>query len=309
MGHPLRNFQPDCVQGDLFRSAVAAHYSQLAEWMNQQSWYKDNQAVRSILSLLDFRPRRILELCCGSGSTLKALGQAFPKAEVVGVDISERMVRMASAKLSNRKAAHVTLGDWIYNLPPRFRLHPFDTVVVKNALHLLDELPERLQALRPFIHRGTALIVVETVSPTVAANRFVRDLFQYVDRSDLKQSFFTAHTLGAMLEEGGWIRDHDEAIYIMQHIDVQEWLRKKCSGRESFLAAKRVLEFASGVEPLHRAMHFDSDPGVMPDRMLRLQYIARHRPVIRTAAAQLHLRLIEAVDQRGNARPDRSRRA
>ncbi len=43
-------------------------------------------------------PRRILDLGCGTGSTTILLKQAFPQAEVIGVDLSPYMLFMASEK-------------------------------------------------------------------------------------------------------------------------------------------------------------------------------------------------------------------
>jgi trans-aconitate 2-methyltransferase len=44
-------------------------------------------------------PRRILDLGCGSGLSTLALSQAFPKAEIVGVDLSPDMLKAAAKRL------------------------------------------------------------------------------------------------------------------------------------------------------------------------------------------------------------------
>lgn len=44
------------------------------------------------------RPRRILDLGCGTGSTTLLLKQAFPQAEVVGIDLSPYMLVVADDK-------------------------------------------------------------------------------------------------------------------------------------------------------------------------------------------------------------------
>lgn len=44
------------------------------------------------------RPRRILDLGCGTGSTTLLLKQAFPQAEVIGIDLSPYMLVVANDK-------------------------------------------------------------------------------------------------------------------------------------------------------------------------------------------------------------------
>lgn len=53
-------------------------------------WLKDNRP--------DFRPRRILDVGCGPGFTTVAWKQAFPDAEVFGVDVGAPQVRYGHAR-------------------------------------------------------------------------------------------------------------------------------------------------------------------------------------------------------------------
>ncbi len=47
------------------------------------------------LSLIKIQPDRVLDAGCGEGDDLKMLGQTFPAAELLGVDISPPMLRQA----------------------------------------------------------------------------------------------------------------------------------------------------------------------------------------------------------------------
>jgi len=53
---------------------------------------------QSLIDKVQSQPRRILDLGCGTGSTTLMLKQAFPQAEVIGIDLSPYMLFMADRK-------------------------------------------------------------------------------------------------------------------------------------------------------------------------------------------------------------------
>ncbi|MBW4626833.1 MAG: methyltransferase domain-containing protein [Brasilonema octagenarum HA4186-MV1] len=53
---------------------------------------------QAIIDSIKVQPRRILDLGCGTGSTTLMLKQAFPQAEVIGLDLSPYMLVRASHK-------------------------------------------------------------------------------------------------------------------------------------------------------------------------------------------------------------------
>jgi ubiquinone/menaquinone biosynthesis C-methylase UbiE len=60
------------------------------------------------------RPRRVLELACGSGRVTFTLAVALPKAEIVGVDSSIEMLAPATPC----SASPVSLGPLRHNASP-----------------------------------------------------------------------------------------------------------------------------------------------------------------------------------------------
>lgn len=64
-------------------------------------------ALAAALERLESEPRRILDLGTGTGAAALWLARRFPAAEVVGIDISERMVEAARAKLPEELAGRV----------------------------------------------------------------------------------------------------------------------------------------------------------------------------------------------------------
>lgn len=61
---------------------------------------------QGVIEHIQGRPRRILDLACGTGSTTLLLKQAFPQAEVIGIDLSPHMLVVADQKA---QAAHLEI--------------------------------------------------------------------------------------------------------------------------------------------------------------------------------------------------------
>jgi trans-aconitate 2-methyltransferase len=54
---------------------------------------------RELIARIPIAPKRIVDLGCGSGLSTVALREAFPKAEIVGVDLSPDMLAAAAKRL------------------------------------------------------------------------------------------------------------------------------------------------------------------------------------------------------------------
>ena len=88
--------------------------------------------VEAALSLSP-SPRRILDLCTGSGALAIALAKVFPKAEVVASDVSDQALKIARINAENNTvASRITLlkGDLLEPLKnDRFSRMRFDLIV------------------------------------------------------------------------------------------------------------------------------------------------------------------------------------
>lgn len=113
------------------------------------------------IALLDLRgtPRRILDVATGTGFVARRLKRQYPHADVLGVDLSRQMVKIARADAAKEgldltfavgDAAGLDLDDAC-----------FDLVICQNAPPFCDEL---IRVLRP---RGTALVVYSFGGPWV----------------------------------------------------------------------------------------------------------------------------------------------
>ena len=82
------------------------------------------------------RPRRILEVGCGTGKNLTELARFFPHAEIVGLDLSAEMLSKARRKIEIY-GPRVSLLHREYNAPISGG-DPFDLIVFSYCLTMIN---------------------------------------------------------------------------------------------------------------------------------------------------------------------------
>lgn len=89
------------------------------------------------------KPLRILDLGCGCGDESFLLAQLFPRAEIVGLDISEPNIAHARQELEQRRlhAVSFVCGDYASIDFPR---ESFDLIVADGVLHLIPGCREQV---------------------------------------------------------------------------------------------------------------------------------------------------------------------
>jgi ubiquinone/menaquinone biosynthesis C-methylase UbiE len=120
----------------LFRGPLRAQFDRLAPVWDEM---RDSQAfapVEAALERLPTPPQRALDLGTGTGSVARIVAARFPEAQVIGVDISERMIEQARRRTDS---PHVTyqVAD-AERLP--FEDGAFDLVTLGNMIPFFDEL-------------------------------------------------------------------------------------------------------------------------------------------------------------------------
>ncbi len=83
------------VKGGYFNSGAAVTYDAVTQYVlpPNETWVR-----QALIDAIKVQPRRILDLGCGTGSTTLMLKQAFPNAEVIGLDLSPYMLVRAEHK-------------------------------------------------------------------------------------------------------------------------------------------------------------------------------------------------------------------
>lgn len=111
-------------------------------------------------ALRSHRPRRVLDLGCGTGLLSQRLREEMPRLEVVGCDYSRGMLREARARAPR---AAWTQGDAL-RLP--FGDASFDAVVSTEAFHWFPDQSAALEEVYRVLVPGGRLFVA-LVNPTV----------------------------------------------------------------------------------------------------------------------------------------------
>ncbi len=83
------------IERGYLNSGAAVSYDPITQYAlpPNETWVR-----QSLIDAIGGQPRRILDLGCGTGSTTLMLKQAFPQAEVIGLDLSPYMLVMADYK-------------------------------------------------------------------------------------------------------------------------------------------------------------------------------------------------------------------
>lgn len=83
------------IEGGYLNGSAATSYDPITQYAlpPNETWVR-----QELINRIQGTPRRILDLGCGTGSTTLLLKQAFPQAEVIGLDLSPYMLVMAERK-------------------------------------------------------------------------------------------------------------------------------------------------------------------------------------------------------------------
>jgi len=91
------------------------------------------------LSAVRGTPRRVLDLGTGTGVGARTVAERFPEAEVVGADLSERMLDEARRLLPSELASRVRFETADGSALP-YEDSSFDLVMLANMIPFFDEL-------------------------------------------------------------------------------------------------------------------------------------------------------------------------
>lgn len=166
---------------------------------------------------------RVLEICCGTGSTAIALAPSVE--ELVATDVSGEMIEIGrestwDAGLTNLSFLRAAADQG--ELPEG----PFDAVLAFNALHLLDNFDAGLAEIHALLAPGGLLISKSVcISGWLTLLRPVIGALQLVNRAP-HVHFFSADRLKARIAAAGF-----------EIIDVQDF--NKSAKRPYFVARKR----------------------------------------------------------------------
>lgn len=146
------------VKSDRDQAAAKYFSDNAAAWNNLRALHVDQGKVNAAIASLgaNLPIRRLLDLGTGTGEMLHLFAHHIEMGE--GIDLSRDMLAVARSKLEEDNLDHcrVRQGD-LYALP--FPDNNFDTIVVHQVLHFVDDVPGALnEAARVLVDGGQMLI-------------------------------------------------------------------------------------------------------------------------------------------------------
>lgn len=166
------------------------------------------EVTSRMLERLDYvkiDPARILDLGCGTGASLSALGERYPKAQVLGADLSEAMLRAGRGSRSRlRWLLPFMRGNASALVAADARALPFKSgslgMIWSNLmLHWLDDPLAALREMQRSLDVG-GLLMFSTLGPDTLKE--LRGCF--ADEYAHVQRFVDMHDYGDMLVECGF---------------------------------------------------------------------------------------------------------
>jgi len=184
--------------------------------------------LRTSALRLGARPgARLLDLCCGTGSSTAALRKAYPTAEIVGLDFSEGMLARARRKTDLR--ASFVHGDATDPAAAGVQ-GPFDGILMAYGIRNLPDPDRALANARSLLRPGGTIVFHEY---SVADSRWGRAIWEMVCRG--------------VIIPGGWITAPGSDLYTYLYQSVVDF-----DGVEAFEARLRRSGFVD-VETLPMA--------------------------------------------------------
>ena len=162
------------------------------------------------LHALGASPRRLLDVGSGSGDMAVVLAEAFPQAEIVGLDLSAHMIALARERVADAElASRISFVEGNATKMP-FDDRAFDAVVSQDTLHLLDDpLPMLSECERVLDAQGTLVLRsvrrswLGLLDPIFRTGYSAQELIGLAERAGLKGARVIGSLMYLMLEWTG----------------------------------------------------------------------------------------------------------
>lgn len=141
----------------MYSDPVQKEYAQIANQYDRRWEFYINATIQETLNRLEIAPKeRILDLGCGTGTLIQHLLKMSPEAEIIGIDTSAEMLKIAKQKLS--KSIELKLGS-ADNLP--FPNNYFDLVISTSTFHYLRNPVQALREAKRVLKPNGCLVITD----------------------------------------------------------------------------------------------------------------------------------------------------
>ena len=136
---------------------IAGNYDRLNSIMSLGTHQRWRQKATSKIIV---GPDRILDLCCGTADWSIMLAKQYPHGQVIGMDFSQEMLKIAQQKVSAAGVTNITLeiGD---AMKLQYSDDSFDAVTIGFGLRNVPDANKVLQEIYRVLRPGGQLICLE----------------------------------------------------------------------------------------------------------------------------------------------------
>ena len=198
------------ISGGYLNSTAAVTYDPITQYVlpPNETWVR-----KAVIDNLGGYPNKVVDLGCGTGTTTLMLKNAYPNAQVMGIDLSPYMLAMAQYKA--RQAGLVI--DWRQGLAEKTNLAASSVDVVTISL-LFHETPtdvskailrEAFRLLTP----GGQIIVLDGNQKTLRKTEWLNGIFEEPYIKEYAQG-----NLDAWLGLAGFEAVRTEELWIVHQI-------------------------------------------------------------------------------------------
>jgi len=180
------HFEAEAFEFDSQIVRIIPYYEQMITALIDSVHFETTEAIR------------IIDLGCGTGTVAKRLGDKYPNAKIVCLDIASKMIDIAKYKLENRKSTEFIVGDFS---TVDFK-EPFDVVVSSLALHHIQTDEEKkefytkiyslLNTSGQFLNADVVLAMTD-YQQKMNMNRWIDYMNRNVSMEEIQQRWIPAH--------------------------------------------------------------------------------------------------------------------
>ncbi len=191
------------IEGGYLNIGAAVSYDPITQYVLPPN---ETLIRQGLIDVIEGKPRRILDLGCGTGSTTLMLKQAFPQAEVFGLDLSPYMLVRAEDKAQK---AGLKI-KWLHGNAEQTGLENADFDLVTASLLFHETPPTVSQSILRESYRllqvGGEVVILDGSQKTLRQLEWLNNVFEEPYIRD-----FAAGSVDAWMGAAGFaaVQTHD----------------------------------------------------------------------------------------------------
>lgn len=198
------------IEGGYLNYSAAVSYDPITQYVLPPN---ETMVRQGALDAIKGHPRRILDLGCGTGSTTLMLKQAFPQAQVIGLDLSPYMLVRAEDKA---KTAGLDI-QWLHGNAEQTELADASFDLVTASLLFHETPPAVSQAILRESFRllkvGGEVVILDGNQKTLRALDWLNNIFEEPYIGD-----FAANSVDAWMGAAGFEAVQTTDIWLIQQV-------------------------------------------------------------------------------------------